>query len=64
MVSRLEASRGAARGSEPRNPETSELDTPLWRWERKGNFSVRSTFRLLVDGGLRIAHGNFIWKTN
>lgn len=29
--------------------------------EKKENFTVSSTYRLVIDGGLRFSHGNLIW---
>lgn len=44
------------------SPGDHDLDTPRWRWERKGYFLVYSTYHLLVDGGLRMEYGKFIWE--
>lgn len=45
------------------SPGNEDLDTPVWRWERKGDFSVKSTYRFLIDRGLRLTHKKLNWET-
>lgn len=43
-------------------PKEIDSDLPLWRWDRKGNFTVRVAHRHFVDV-LRLPNSQYIWKS-
>lgn len=40
-----------------------EENQKIWRWGTGGRFSVKSIYRLLIEGGIRFKEAKFIWKT-
>lgn len=39
-------------------------DQAIWRWDKGGNFKVRSTYSRFIESGLTSTNARWIWKTN
>lgn len=42
----------------------SEENKVIWRWDKNGSFSIKSTYRRFINGGLTFADAKFTWPTN
>lgn len=38
-------------------------DQPTWRWNKNGEFSVKSKYRHFIDSGANFTDTTWIWKT-
>lgn len=45
-----------------RTPSFLEEDKPIWRWEKDGDFMVKSTYRHFINGRVTSVNTNWVWR--